>query len=185
MHPLMVMYTHSCLVCVPHGPHYSSKPFYFFIYSRVFFCDLDLSCVPWNPVPGVILGYIRLARPIPQCNSPTTVLISPYCACSLQWTVPSPRTERSESTAATRVQRLASNKERDCVCERACVRDCVSAHVAVCQRGKARRRMGLPTGNCNCYWESEGSCATGQKGGREGLSTVCTLGALFGSFYNS
>ena len=28
---------------------------------------------PLNPVPGVIMGYyIRLARPIPQCNSPTT-----------------------------------------------------------------------------------------------------------------
>ena len=32
-------------------------------------------CVSWNPVPGAILGgSVHLARPIPQCNSPTTLL---------------------------------------------------------------------------------------------------------------
>ena len=27
------------------------------------------TCAPLNPVPGIILDYIHLARPIPQCNS--------------------------------------------------------------------------------------------------------------------
>ena len=47
-----------------------------YLSSLAFFCHFDPSYVPLNPAPGVTLVYIHLARPIPQCNSPTITLVT-------------------------------------------------------------------------------------------------------------
>ena len=46
---------------------------FFFLCSLALFSVPCLSCVSWNPVPGVFFGCPHLARPIPQCNSQTTI----------------------------------------------------------------------------------------------------------------